>query len=83
MTDADRLDAVFRLVLASAADQDLETTAYGQTETWDSVGHMELIVGIEAEFGISVDGDDVFAMSDYGSVRRILRDRYGLQLSDR
>jgi acyl carrier protein len=82
MTDADTLDATFRLALGLADDVDLGETAYGQTEGWDSVGHMELIIGIEAAFGISIEADDVFEMSDFSAVRAVLQDRYSLKLQN-
>ena len=83
MTNAERLHAAFRLALALADDTELDGVAYGRTEGWDSVGHMELVVAIEGAFGISVDGDDVLEMSDYAAVRRLLRDRYAIDLGDR
>ena len=83
MTESDKLDAIFRVALGLPDDVELGGAAYGRTEGWDSVGHMELTVGIEAAFGISIDADDVFAMSDYAAVRQILRDRYAIQLQDR
>jgi acyl carrier protein len=83
MIDPDRLDATFRLALGLPDDVDVAGAAYDRTEGWDSVGHMELMVGLEAAFGISIDADDVFAMSDYAAVREILRDRYAIQLPDR
>ncbi len=82
MTDTDTLDATFRLALGLADDIDLGETAYGQTEGWDSVGHMELILGIEAAFGISIEADDVFAMSDFRAARAVLRERYSLDLQE-
>jgi acyl carrier protein len=83
LSDEERLDATFRLALGLADDVDLGETAYGRTEGWDSVGHMELIVGIEAAFGISIEADDVFAMSDFPAVRAVLRDRYSFKLQER
>lgn len=83
MTDEDTLDATFRLALGLADDVDLDETAYGRTEGWDSVGHMLLTTGIEVAFGISIDPDDMFAMSDFAAVRRVLRDRYAIELTGR
>ena len=75
MTRDDRLDGAFRLGLGLPADADPADAAYGRTEGWDSVGHMELIAAIESSFGLALDADEVFEMVDYASVRRMLEER--------
>ena len=83
MTNAEELDSAVRLALGLADDIELDGTAYGRTDGWDSVGHLELVVGIEAAFGVSIDADDVLEMSDYAAVRRVLQERYAIDLGDR
>ena len=34
-------------------------TQFGDLPAWDSMGHMELIVTLEAEFGIEVNADTI------------------------
>ena len=80
MTDSERLDAAIRRGLGIADDVDLTELAYGRTEYWDSVAHMQLVAAIEAEFGIMMETDDVIAMSSYGAARQILSDHHGLAL---
>jgi acyl carrier protein len=80
MTDSERLDASIRHGLALPDDLVLEDIAYGETEAWDSVAHMQLVASLENTFGIMLDTDDVIAMSDYRAIRDILRDHHGLQL---
>jgi len=82
MTDAELLDGTLRSALALPAQIDLSAVAYGATDGWDSVGHMQLVLGIEEAFGITLDADDVVEMRNYAAVRRILRDRHGLALDD-
>ena len=77
MTDADKLDDAIRLGLALPDDLELSTIAYGTTQEWDSVAHMQLVVAIEAAFGIMLETDDVIAMSDYAAIKQIL-ERYGV-----
>lgn len=76
MTDPQKLDDAIRLGLGLPADVDLSTIAYGETDQWDSVAHMQLVVAIESAFGIMIETDDVIAMSDYGVIRQILRDHH-------
>jgi acyl carrier protein len=82
MTNAGKLDSAMRLALGLSDDTELDGTAYGHTDGWDSVGHMELVVGIEQAFGITIDADDVLEMSDYAAVRRVLQQRYAIELGD-
>lgn len=61
MTDTDTLDATFRLALCQrtriSSRPHLATQRAGI-----SVGHVELMAGIEEAFGIAIDADDVFKM---------------------
>jgi hypothetical protein len=80
VTDAERFDDAMRSVLVLPADMDLSGVAYGATEMWDSVAHIQLVLAVEDEFGITLAPDDVVEMSSYTSARRVLRDRHGLAL---
>lgn len=80
MNDSDRLDAAIRQGLALPDDTSLDAIAYGETEEWDSVAHMQLVAAVENTFGIMFDTDDVIAMSDYKVIRNILREHHGIQL---
>jgi acyl carrier protein len=75
MNDIERLDEAFRSALALAADEDPSGAAFGVTASWDSVGHIQLIAAIEVAFGITLEADEVFDMSDYAAVRRVLEAR--------
>jgi acyl carrier protein len=78
VTDAELLDRTLRTALALPAQVDLSGVAYGETEGWDSVAHMNLILAIEEAFGINLDADDVVEMSSYAAAARVLRERHGL-----
>ena len=80
MTDADRFHSVMIDALALPKDVDLSTIAYGSTETWDSVGHMQFIVAVEEAFEITLDADDVVEMNTYEAAARVLRERHGLAI---
>lgn len=77
MSDPKTLDDAIRLGLALPDDVDLTTIAYGATQEWDSVAHMQLVVAVESAFGIMLETDDVIGMSDYAAIKRIL-ERYGV-----
>jgi acyl carrier protein len=78
MSDANQLDDAIRLGLGLPVEVDVTAIAYGRTEQWDSVAHMQLVVAIEDTFGIMIETDDVIAMSSYQEIRRILHERHGL-----
>ena len=81
MTGTERLDRVIREGLGLLDSVDVGSIAWGRTEEWDSVAHMQLVAGLEAAFGIMIDTDDVIAMSDYAEIRRIVSEKYGVQLA--
>ena len=80
-TPTDRLDRAIRESLGLTDAIDVQSIAWGQTEEWDSVAHMQLVAALEATFGIMIDTDDVIAMSDYAEIRRIVSERYGVELA--
>ena len=52
---------------------------YQSIETWDSVGHMSLIVSLEDAFGIFIEMDDILEFSSYSKGLEILR-KYSVEL---
>ena len=45
------------------------------TDVWDSLKHMELIVSIEQEFKIELSFDEIVAMQNVGEIKRIVYDK--------
>jgi acyl carrier protein len=80
VSDSQRLDDAIRVAFGLADDVDLTAIAYGKTDGWDSVAHMQLVAGVEDAFGIMLETDDVIAMSDYPAIRRILREHHEIAL---
>ena len=69
----DRLRRTVAEVLGVAPDLLSEESSPETTPGWDSLGHLNLAVALEDEFGVSLSADDVLAMRNMGSIRRILR----------
>lgn len=42
---------------------------------WDSMSHLNLVMALESEFGISVSADDVLELRSVAAIRRLLRAR--------
>lgn len=76
----DRFDAVIREALQLGHDVEMDELRYGQSPEWDSVAHLQLVLSLEDAFGIAIRGEDVLEMADYGRLRRLLRESYGVAL---
>lgn len=42
-------------------------------EKWDSLGHMNLVVALEEEFGIKFSEDETMEMMNYKLIREIIK----------
>ena len=45
------------------------------TDTWDSLKHMELVVTIEETFGIKLTANEIVSMVNVNKIKRILKDK--------
>lgn len=60
------------------SDTDTEVLEYNTFDAWDSIGHMQLIAMLEAEFDIMMDMDDIIDLSSYVKGKEILG-KYGIE----
>jgi acyl carrier protein len=74
---ADQVKAAFVEALDLASDTNVEALEIGKNPEWDSLGHMALVAELEGRFGISLETDDVVAMTSYATSLEILR-RHGV-----
>ena len=56
-----------------------ESLEYNQIPEWDSIGHMTLMSGLEEEFNISLETDDIVDFSSYEKGKEILK-KYNIDL---
>ena len=56
-----------------------EELKYNEIPEWDSIGHMTLISGIEDEFKISIETDDVINLSSFKEGIKILK-KYNVEI---
>ena len=61
------------------APENVPTLKYGESEQWDSVGHMSLIAALEDAFDIMVDMDDIIDLSSFEKGKEILR-KYDVEI---
>ncbi len=78
MSNLEKYDSVF-MSQFGVSKEDLSELKYQDIETWDSVGHMELIAALEDTFDIMMDTDDIIDLSSYEIGKTILsKDIYGI-----
>ena len=73
MSLADRLATVFDEVFGLAPDRFSSSAMPEDVPNWDSIGHMNLVLRLEKEFGQRFDVDEIMDMSSAGKILDILR----------
>jgi len=73
MSLADRLATVFDEVLGLAPNRFSLDVVPEDVPHWDSIGHMNLVLRLEKEFGHRFDVDEIMEMSSAGKILEILR----------
>jgi len=52
---------------------------YNSVETWDSIGHMQMIAELEDSFEIEFEMDDIINFSSYDKGKELLL-KYGIKI---
>ena len=68
----EKYKSIFKKSLNIQSDFD-ENLKYNDISEWDSIGHMNLISGLEEGFNISIDTDDVVDFSSFKKGMEILK----------
>lgn len=77
MSNDTTLRSVFASVLGISPAEVTDELAYQGHAKWDSIGHMAIIAGLDKEFDLTIDMDDVIDMSSVGKAKEILS-KYGV-----
>lgn len=72
MSNLDSYNEVFIEVFGVSVDV-LSDYKYQDTASWDSVGHMMMIVALEEKFNIIMDSDDIVDFSSWSKGITILK----------
>ena len=78
MTNLEKYVKAFAEAL-EAPESEVPSLKYGESDQWDSVGHMTLIAALEDAFGIMVDMDDIIDLSSFEKGKEILR-KYDVEI---
>lgn len=77
MSNDTTLRSVFAAVLGISLAEVTDELSYQGHVKWDSIGHMAIIAGLDKEFDLTIDMDDVIDMSSVGKAKEILS-KYGV-----
>ncbi|UBD82232.1 MULTISPECIES: acyl carrier protein [Parabacteroides] len=66
-------------VLKNVLGLESATTVLSQQncDKWDSLRHLNLIVELEAEFGVEFEPEEISEMKSFEDIRRLLTDKIG------
>ena len=76
-----KLDDLIRDALEFEPDADVSSISYAATPEWDSVAHMRLLAALEEEYELTLEPEELMAMTDYASVRMVIEGRTGAERS--
>jgi acyl carrier protein len=67
-----RILAIVSEVLRIPVEQITEESSPDNIKTWDSLNHVQIILSLEDEFGISLDGEEIIEMQSVGRILEIV-----------
>ncbi|AGA70592.1 hypothetical protein Desdi_3198 [Desulfitobacterium dichloroeliminans LMG P-21439] len=79
MTNLEKYNSAFIEVFEVSEEQLNSELVYQSVNTWDSVGHMQLIAELEDTYDIMMDTDDIIDFSSYEKGKEIMK-KYEVEL---
>ena len=73
MNNAEKYKNVFSKSLSIETSKVSSDLKFNDIPEWDSIGHMTLISGLEEEFNISIETDDIIDFSSFEKGKEILK----------
>lgn len=73
------LKEVMATVLGIPADSIGEDTSMDTVESWDSINHMNLVLAIEEELGITIPDEDAANITSYQLIRLVVAEQLKAQ----
>lgn len=74
ISNRDRLRLVFAQSLDLNIEFDCEIVRLYETDGWDSMGHMSLVIAIEEEFDVVFETDQIVRMNSFDTAVTALRE---------
>jgi acyl carrier protein len=70
-----KLDELMADLFEMSEEDISDSLTMKNTDVWDSLKHMELVIAIERTFGIELTFDEIVSMQNIGTIKRILKKR--------
>lgn len=70
----ERIKTTMSAVFNISAEEITENSSTDNMESWDSLKHLNLIIALEEEFGISIPDEEVGNMFNYKLIELIVND---------
>lgn len=74
MLDETRLKTVIAAILELEPGDITEDSSSDTIEQWDSLRHMNLVLALEDEFGVSIPDEEAADITSYKLIRLVLAD---------
>lgn len=71
-----RIKAVMAAVLAIPAEEINENSSVDNIEVWDSLRHMNLVIALEEEFGITIPDEEVGNIVSFKLIETVVGENY-------
>lgn len=68
----DRIQALLVASLQVSPDEVHPELAFGDLPQWDSMGHMEVMLALEMEFGVEINADTITSLTSLPAIRDYL-----------
>jgi acyl carrier protein len=72
---SDQIQRIIAAAINVAPDSVGDGLTMRDTPAWDSLKHMEIIVGIEQAFAVELSFDEIVAMQSVADIRKVLAGR--------
>jgi len=72
--DETQLKSVIATVLEIDPSEIDENSSMDTIEAWDSIKHMDLILSLEEEFGVSVPDEEAGDLTSYALIRLVMKE---------
>lgn len=72
-----RLRELFASVFGVAASSVGPAATPETVDGWDSVNHINLVLSVEAEFGVAFEADEIADLSSFGALRERIAGKLG------
>lgn len=74
MLDETKLKSVIATVLEIEPTDIDENSSMDTIEAWDSIKHMDLILSLEEEFGVSVPDEEAGDLTSYALIKLVMKE---------